>query len=89
MSTDERFDQLDASIGDLKQYLMAMRTEMINRLDIVENRLDALNNTVHSIDLRLPALSKAITDFGSVATRLTRDHAALEAKVSKLIDPAA
>jgi 3-dehydroquinate dehydratase len=89
MSTDERFDRIDASIGDLKQYLIAMRTETINRLDIIENRLDTLTNTVHSIDLRLPALSKAIADFGSVATRLTRDHAALEAKVSKLVDPAA
>jgi hypothetical protein len=82
MTIDERFDRID-------QYLQEMRAEVVNRLDIIENRLDTLNSTVHSIDLRLPALSKAITDFGSVATRLTRDHAALEAKVSKLIDPAA
>jgi chromosome segregation ATPase len=117
MTTDERFDRLDASMerlqqylaefkgdvarlsqymaefkGDvarLSQYVAEFKSETTRRFDLVENRMDVLTATVHSIDLRLPPLSKAILDFGTVASRLMRDQGLLKDQVSKLIDPAA
>jgi len=110
MTLDERFDRLDGSIerlcgmhGTLTQYVLDFRQETASRLQTIESRLDVLASTLASLDSRQPALTKAILDFGSLATQLQREQAKLkdgaadlvtrvakiEEIVSKLIDPAA
>jgi SMC interacting uncharacterized protein involved in chromosome segregation len=68
MTTDERFDRIDRSIEALTNYVLDLRQEAASRFQTIENRLDILSSTVANIDSRLPALTKAILDFGSLAT---------------------
>jgi hypothetical protein len=89
MTTDERLDELTRSMKAIEGYLLQFRAEVTERLQIIENRLDTISSVMMSLDSRLQPITKAVLDFGSVATRLTRDHARLEEKVSKLVDPAA
>jgi prefoldin subunit 5 len=107
---DERFDRIDASIGelkqsntDLKQYLMAMRTEIAQRFDVIENRLTAQGAILDVIDSQSKPFTKAVLDFGATASNLSKRQwdlkdantaiadrlEQLEAKVSRLVDPAA
>jgi len=94
---------LKSSHSDLTRYLLDFRQETIGRLQTIETRLDFLESTVRSIDTRLPALSKAIQDFGVLSAQLVREQsrlreadndltarvAKLEALVATLIKPAA
>ena len=65
MTHDERFDRLDGSIQTLTQYVLDLRQETASRLQTIDNRLDILSSTIANVDSRLPALTKAILDFGS------------------------
>jgi ABC-type transporter Mla subunit MlaD len=103
MTPDERFDRLEGAIERLTRYVLDFRQETAARLPTIENRLDVLSSTLASLDARQPALTKAILDFGSLATQLQREQsrlndtvtdvstrvAKLEEIVSTLIDPAA
>jgi hypothetical protein len=103
MTTEERFDRVDSAIERLTQYVLDLRQETATRLQTIDDRLDILSSTVASLDSRHPALTKAILDFGSLATQLQREQwklkdtvtdvstrvAKLEEIVPKLIDPAA
>jgi hypothetical protein len=103
MTTDERFDRIDGSIQTLTRYVLELREETANRLETIDNRLDILSSTVANLDSRLPPLTKAILDFGSLAAQLVREQsrqksgaadlvarvAKLEEIVSKLVEPAA
>ena len=110
MTTEERFDRLDGAIERLSdlhrtltEYVLDFRQETATRLQAIDNRLDVLASTLASLDARQPALTKAILDFGSLATQLQREQsrlkdtvtdvstrvAKLEEIVPKLIDPAA
>jgi ABC-type transporter Mla subunit MlaD len=110
MTTEERFDRVDSAIerlcglhGTLTGYVLDFRQETATRLQTIDNRLDILSSTLASLDSRHPALTKAILDFGSLATQLQREQsrqkdtvtdlstrvAKLEDVVPKLIDPAA
>jgi hypothetical protein len=116
-SVNERFDRVDASIermgqslervtqslDHLTRYVMDLREEAISRLQVIENRMDFFSLTIASIDSRLPALTKATLETGSLATQLVREQARhrdsatdlasrvakLEEKVSRFMDPAA
>jgi uncharacterized coiled-coil protein SlyX len=70
MTTDERLDRIDATLSGLghaiqgiNSYLLEFRTEMIQRFDQLETRLEMVEATVHSVDARLPALTKAINNL--------------------------
>jgi chromosome segregation ATPase len=131
MAYDERFDHIDAGIGDLKgsvselrgsvselrgsvselkgsvselrdslaqltRYVLDFREETIRHFEVIDNRLDVLSATVANIETRYPALSRAILDFGTIATRLTNEQARqkhttaeLAEKLSKIVNPAA
>jgi len=102
-SVNERFDRVDKSIERLTQYVIDLRDETTSRLQVIENRLDFLSLTVASIDSRLPALTKATLETGSLTSQLVREQARqkdsatdlasrvakLEEKVSRFVDPAA
>jgi uncharacterized protein YlxW (UPF0749 family) len=109
-SANERFDRVDKSIEHLTQsidrltqYVVDLRDETTSRLQVIENRLDFLSLTVASIDSRLPALTKATLETGSLTSQLVREQARqkdsatdlasrvakLEEKVSRFVDPAA
>jgi uncharacterized protein YlxW (UPF0749 family) len=109
-SVNERFDRVDASIERLAQsldhltrYVIDLREEATSRLQVIENRLDFFSLTIASIDSRMPALTKATLDTGSLTTQLVREQARhrdsatdlasrvakLEEKVSRFMDPAA
>jgi archaellum component FlaC len=92
MTTDERFDRLDRSVGDLARsvetltrYVLDLRQETADRLQTIENRLDMLASTVTNIDSRLPALTKAILDFGSLSTQLVREQSGQKNSTSDLL----
>ena len=103
MNTDERLDRIDRSIETLAQYVLDLRQEAASRFQNIDNRLDILSSTVASLDSRLPALTKAILDFGSLSAQLVREQsgqretattlltrvATLEEMVSRLVQPAA
>jgi prefoldin subunit 5 len=117
MTADERFDRLDRAIEELTQstqaltqssqsltqYLLDFRQETGSHLQTIDNRLDILSSTVANLDSRIPAPTKAILDFGTLAAQLVREQsrqkdtatdlvtrvAKLEDIVSKLIEPAA
>lgn len=90
-------------IQNLTSYDLDFRTETIHRFEAIEQRFDLMTSAVHSIDVRLPSLNKAISDFGATATQVIREQwkakdlttdmadrlAHLEEQVSKLIKPAA
>ena len=91
MNTDERFDRIDHSIETPTKYVLDLRQEAAGRLQNVDNRLDILSSTVANLDSRLPALTKAILDFGSLSSQLApqqsgqRDSVtALASRVEKL-----
>lgn len=96
VTTDERLDQIlnrldamDKRFDRVDDYLLRFRNEVTARLDVIENRLDTISPLLMGIEQRLQPLTKAVLDFGTVATKLTRDQARLEERVSKLVDPAA
>jgi|HubBroStandDraft_6_1064221.scaffolds.fasta_scaffold2142100_1 hypothetical protein len=66
-SVNERFDRIDKSIDRLTQYVIDLREETTSRLQVIDSRLDFLSSTVASIDVRLPALTKATLEAGSLA----------------------
>ncbi len=59
MSTDERFDRVDASIERLTQYILDFRREAATRLQAMDNRFDVLASTLASLDARQPALKRS------------------------------
>jgi len=92
VTTDERFDRLDRSVGDLTRsvetltkYVLDLRQETAARFQTIENRLDILASTVANIDSRLPALTKAILDFGSLSTQLVREQSGQKNSTSDLL----
>jgi prefoldin subunit 5 len=99
MTTDERFDRIDRSIEELTRsvgaltksgetltnYVLDLRQETAARLPTIENRLDMLASTVANIDSRLPALTKAILDFGSLSTQLVREQSGQKNSTSELL----
>ena len=98
----ESIGEITASLGrlteshaNLARYVLDFREETAHRLEVIDNRLDVLGSYVSNIDARYPAFTKAILDFGKVASQLTIEQAAnknaiaeLAQKVSKL-NPAA
>jgi hypothetical protein len=53
--------RIDANIERLTQYVLEFREETARRFELIDSRLDSLNATVSSIDLRLPGLTKFLT----------------------------
>lgn len=95
MTTDERFDRIDTVLERMSQhaerrfdaltrYVADFRSEVIRRLDIIENRLGDQGATVANVEARLPALTASIFDAGSFATNQAKETASLSARVAKL-----
>jgi chromosome segregation ATPase len=96
-------DRLDASTARLTNFMLEMRTEIIRRLDSIDQRLEFLGSSVLNMESRFPPVTKAIVDFGVLAGQLSRDQmqarerdadlasrvARLEDQMSKLINRAA
>src|ERR1700691_2604938 len=88
MTSEERFDRIDAnierlseSVGEIRdnlarltQYVLDFREEAARHFEVIDNRLEVLTATVANIDLRFQPLTKAILDFGKVSTQLTNDQ---------------
>jgi len=114
MSVDERLDRIEqamqagfnqnrAEFDRLNRHLLQMRTEVIRQLELVDPRLDVPENAVSGVQSRMPVLSKAVIDLGTLAGQVTKlqphpldsstDLAArlskLDEQVAKLIDRAA
>jgi vacuolar-type H+-ATPase subunit I/STV1 len=101
--TNERFDSLTHRVDGLTQYVLDFREEAMNRLRLIESRLDLQAATLTSIDSRLPALTKAVLDAGTFSSQLAvelsrqkgsaADFASrlekLEETVATLVKPAA
>jgi hypothetical protein len=99
MTTDERLERMEKSIGDLTRhmlelraetsnltrYVLELRTETANHMEIIENRLEVLGVTILSLDSRMIGLTKAALDWGAIATRLQRE----QTRIAKLVEPAA
>ncbi len=85
MTHDQRFDRIDANMERMWAYIQEFRSEAMDRLSVIENRLDGLSATVANIDARFPALTKSMLDAGVFATQQVK----LEETVAKLMQPAA
>ena len=99
----QRGDRIERSIETLTQYVLDFRQETAIRFQTIETRLDVPSATVASIDSRLPALTKAILDFGTISSQLEREHwrqkdaatslvarvEKLEEAISRIVEPAA
>jgi hypothetical protein len=71
--TNERFDSLTNRVDGLTQYVLDFREGTMNRLRLIESRLDLQAATLTSIDSRdsrLPALTKAVLDAGTFSSQL-------------------
>jgi hypothetical protein len=92
VTTDEHLERIEKSIADVNQhlasidrYLLDFRTETINRLELIDSRLTTLAGLYQSLDARMSPLSKAVLDFGAIATRMQIE----QSRVAKLVEPAA
>jgi prefoldin subunit 5 len=95
-STESKFQNLERLIGkvtqssetnfqNLNRYVLELRTETINRFEIIDNRLSLLAATYQSVEARMAPLTKAILDFGAIANRLQIE----QSRLAKLVEPAA
>jgi hypothetical protein len=94
---------LSRDLDRLTNYVLDFRTEVATRFQLLETRLEVLAATTAGLQSTYPALTKAINDFGAVATRLGNEQSRqreagadlstrvtkLEEIVSRLIEPAA
>jgi hypothetical protein len=74
---DERFDRVDASIERLSHYVLDFRQETSTRFQTIENRLDMMSLTlagIPALEAKFAPMSKAILDFGSLSSKITRDQ---------------
>ena len=99
---DARFDGVDARFDRIDDYVLKFRSEVIQRFETVDRRLDFLMGAFSRIESQLPAINKSVGDFGMLAGQLARERmeasghefdilnriAKLEEKISKL-SPAA
>ena len=70
MTTDERLDLLEKLIREVSQQMAEIRSEVPKvRADLTEHRerlewrMDLVVSAVQSFDMRVPGLTKAITDL--------------------------
>jgi predicted nucleic acid-binding Zn-ribbon protein len=89
---DKRFDRIDEKLGELTQSHQSLvhsflnfRTEVINRFQRIDMRLEMLTGVTTSLDFRLPPFSKALLELGETANRLQQE----QVRISKLVEPAA
>ncbi|HLK66341.1 MAG TPA: hypothetical protein VKU19_23065 [Bryobacteraceae bacterium] len=99
MTTDERLDRIEKSIGEARQdlstlahdlgtltrYVREFRTETIGRLEIIDSRLAMMAASIVSLEQRLPPMSKAILEFGEIVNRLQIE----QSRIASLVQPAA
>jgi len=100
MTVDERFDRLDQAIAAnnraiatltqnldrLTEYVLEFRRETATRFQLIENRLDILTSTVANIENRLPGLTKAILDFGTISNHIVREQSSQKDTIADLAD---
>ena len=95
--------QVRTDLEHFEQYVLDFRTEVGRQFEIADHLPGVLANGVSSMESRIPALSKAATEFGAVVGQLTKVQprpldsstdliarvAKHEEQVAKLIDRAA
>jgi|SRR6185437_5330072 hypothetical protein len=103
MTTDERFDRLDAALERLTQYILEFRTETVRRFEWLEKRIDIVSGNVSALEAKIGPYTKATEEFAASMTHIGRvlsQHtdanfdlatrvAKLEENVAKLMNPAA
>jgi hypothetical protein len=67
---DTSVARIEASIGQLTQYLLEFRQETAQHFEVIDNRLDVLTGTIANIEARSPTLIKGVLDFGKLATQI-------------------
>jgi hypothetical protein len=72
MDANRRLDGVDTRLDSLQEYVLSSRSEMVTSFQLIEQRLTRLEAVMSTIDLRLPPLTRAITDFGQVASSFQR-----------------
>ena len=99
----DKVERVSSDLARLTEFTLNFRTEVANKFDIVDQRLEFLGAAVDSLDTRIAPMSKALIASGLNATNLMREQlrdretvavvaarlSALEEKVAKLINPAA
>jgi hypothetical protein len=73
MGDEQRFDRIDESLSRLSNYLVAFRGEMVQRLDLIEHRLDLAATSISTFDTRVAAITKAMLETGALSTKVLRD----------------
>jgi archaellum component FlaC len=75
MTHEDRFDRIDANIERLSdtvktltQFVLDFRQETAQHFEVIDNRLDVLAAMVANMGSRFPPFTKAILDFGKLAT---------------------
>jgi len=100
---EDKVEAQGRSQEGLTQYVLDLGREATERFQAIDKRLDLFINSVETVDSRIPALSKAVMEFGAQAAQRARDqwewkdsHTSLvahvekiEEAVSKLVKPAA
>jgi chromosome segregation ATPase len=88
---DRRMDRVDQSLATLTGYVRELKTEMLNRFQVIENRLEVLAVTITSNDAKLSGFTKGVMDFGVVSSQLTKNQArqnedtqTLQARVARI-----
>jgi septation ring formation regulator EzrA len=76
-SIDAQFRNIEARFENIRDYISEFRSEVIQRLDVIDHRLDFQGGT-------LSTLTKQALDADSTSTRMLRDIAELKRRVEKL-----
>ena len=78
---DERFDRVDARLDKMDtrfdridDYILQFRSEVIQRVETIDRRLDFLMGASNRIEAQLPAINKSVGDFGMLAGQLARER---------------
>jgi hypothetical protein len=82
-------DNIAAELKRMNDYLLDFRSEVIRRFDLIDTRLEILEAIGRSHDVLPAGLSKAVTNFGGVASQLMKADTELKRRIEALEKPAA
>jgi hypothetical protein len=86
LNSDERLERIERTIGtihadlmdfrsEVRTYVREFRSEVIQRFEQLENRVDLVVDTNRAIDMRLPGLTRAIGELQVRLDKLERPAA--------------
>ncbi|HXS96536.1 MAG TPA: hypothetical protein VN736_18160 [Candidatus Limnocylindrales bacterium] len=93
MTTDERFDRIDAAVERLTQaverltqYVLEFRSESVRRFESLEKRIDIVSGNVSALEAKIGPYTKATEEFAASMTHIGR---VLRQHTGANFDPAA